>query len=241
MSSIVAVMDRSGWKARTDNLVFVDPTARTLLWIPRDVWSKTAGGRINTAFARGGPTFLQKALREYGLRADGVLCLQRSATERGLAQVRLRVPVGRRLEFLYPLAPTKLMEDGTKTIAFGPDDEWLEGERIHQWLGARFTPDGTGTDFQRIERQKVFVQRLVEEGFDSRPFLENPDEVCLTVPAVLDELATVRPDWSFLTFGPVENDVRGGAMVLRPCSRWAMVRRLRRARFDRFRRKRRKP
>ena len=56
---------------------------------------------------------------------------------------------------------------------------WLEGERIHQWLGARFTPDGTGTDFQRIERQKVFVQRLVEEGFDSRPFLGNPDE-CVT-------------------------------------------------------------
>jgi hypothetical protein len=224
-------MDRPGWRARTDNLVVADASERTLLWIPRDLWSPIAGGRINAAFARGGPPLLLQALAGHGIHADGVLCLQRAATERALAEIRLRVPVGRRLEFRYPLSPTGRIEDGVRTLAFGPGDEWLEGERIHVWLGARYTAEGAQSDLERIERQKIFLRRMLEASVPFAPFLADPAAIRTTSPAVLEELARVTPEWRFATYGPLDDDFRNGAMVLVPRGRSPLLRALRRLRF----------
>jgi hypothetical protein len=234
MSNVVAIMDREGWDARTDNLVVVDSRRRLLLWVPRDLWSPLVGARINEAFGR---ALLREALAQHGIAADGVLCLQRSATERVLAKLRICIPVGPRVEFSYPLEPTERIEDGSMTMCFGPGDDWLEGKRIHAWLGARYTSEGSLSDLERIERQKTFLRRMLEERVDFRDFVSDPAEVSVSSAAVLDDLAGVRADWSFATFGPLENDVRNGAMVLVPRSRSRVVRALRRARFAILRRR----
>ena len=129
------------------------------------------------------------------------------------------------------------IQAGHKVVVFGPGDDWLEGERIHTWLGARYTRDGPQSDLARFERQKTFVRRLLEDAVDFRAFLTNPEEVRISAPQVLEDLAQVRRDWAFDTFGPLENAIVGGAMVLLPRSRLCTVRLARRLRFA-FRRRR---
>jgi hypothetical protein len=53
-ATVIGVMDRDSWAARTDNLVVIEPRRHRLFWIPRDRWSDVVGDRINTAFCRGG-------------------------------------------------------------------------------------------------------------------------------------------------------------------------------------------
>lgn len=194
MSTIVAVMDGAGFAANTDILVLAQPEARRLLWVPRDLWCPGLQDRINTAYAAGGPARLAIALAEHGLSAQHCLCLSRAATEAALAGARVIVPVPERMEFDYPLARTQPIENGHKRITFNPPFEMLVGERIHQWLGAR-----SGSDLHRLERQKVFVRRLLDRAFDFGLFLANPEWVQCSGPAVLAELAQVRSDWSFET------------------------------------------
>src|SRR6185437_11556032 len=114
-----------------------------------------------------------------------------------------------RMEFDYPLAPTRPIEEGRKRIAFDPPLAVLEGERIHQWLGAR-----GGSDLHRLERQKVFLRRLLERGFDFRLFLARPEWAQCSGPPALAELALVRPDWAFDTLSPLTPQRIDGKLVL---------------------------
>ena len=197
MSTAVGIMDRDDWHARTDNLAVVDPSARLVLSIPRDLWSDTLRDRINGAFARGGHEGLKAALSGLGRPVDYTVCIRRAAIERVLSGVEVTVPVQRRLEFRYPMQPTARIEDGEKRISFEPPAEILSGERIHQWIGARFDPWGGGWDLFRIKRQHVLVRRLLEMGFPFERVLEEPDLVSVSDPRALDELALVRPTWRF--------------------------------------------
>lgn len=206
MNVIVGVMDRTGLAANTDILVLVEPEAERLLWVPRDLWCPARQDRINTAFRHGGHTELLAALSEHGLIARHSLILDRRATEAALARARVLVPVPAPMIFDYPLAPTERIEDGRKTITFRPPAEVLSGERIHQWLGAR-----GGSDLHRLERQKVFVRRLLEQGFDFRAFIANPPWYWCSDPAALDTLARVRPAWRFETLASL-TPVRMGEM-----------------------------
>jgi hypothetical protein len=38
MATAVAIMDRPSFDSNTDVLVVADPAARSLVWIPRDLW-----------------------------------------------------------------------------------------------------------------------------------------------------------------------------------------------------------
>lgn len=209
MSTVVGIMDREGLQANTDNLVLVDPQRRQLLWIPRDLWCDPLADRINIAFRAGGHQLLVSALRSHGVDADHSLVLSRTAVETALASVAVLVPIPARMAFAYPLAPTARIEDGSKEIAFNPPAEVLRGERVHQWLGAR-----GGSDLHRLERQKVFVRRLLEQRFDFRRLLEKPDAWACSDPAALDELALVEPSWEFGTLGPMEPAVIDGKQIL---------------------------
>lgn len=209
MSTIVGIMDRAGFEANTDNLVLVDPAVRQLLWIPRDVWCTVVGDRINAAFRKGGHRLLLDAVREHGLAAEHAIVFSRTATETLLARVAVMVPIPVRMTFSYPLVPTAPIEDGSKEIAFVPPAEILRGERVHQWLGAR-----GGSDLHRIERQKVFVRRLLETGYDFRQALADSQGYRQSDPAAVDDLARVRAAWTFATLGATEPAVIDGKQVL---------------------------
>jgi hypothetical protein len=204
----VAVMDRFGFDANTDNLVLVEPERSRLTWIPRDLWCDAVPGRINRAFRRGGHDLLVAGLQEHGFHAATSLVLSREATEAALADVVVVVPVPCRMAFSYPLTPRARIEDGSKEVVFNPPAEVLRGERIHQWMGAR------DTDLHRIERQKILLRRLLERRFDFRQVLAQRDWYRLVGDEDLADLAQVRPTWSFETLSGLTPATIDGQMVL---------------------------
>ena len=216
--TVVSVMDRDSWEAQTDNIVVVDAKRRRLHWIPRDLWSEVVGDRVNTAFARGGHRMLMAALAEYGLPVGGSICFRRSALERALEGFSISVPVPKPLSFWYPLRPTERIEDGRKLVTFEPPQECLTGERIHQWLGARSAVDpvaGALPDLERIERQKVFVRRLLEEQAQFSKLLEDPALVSVAGrEEAFADLARVQPNWRFRTLDIVRPAAVDGKLVL---------------------------
>lgn len=214
MSTLIAVMDRAGFDANTDNLVLVVPEDERLLWIPRDLWCHELGNRINSAYRLGGEARLRSALREHNLEPTHVLVLSRSATEAACAEVAVIVPVPARMEFDYPLTPTSRIEDGRRRIAFDPPAVMLRKERVHQWIGAR-----GGSDLHRIERQKVLVRRLLDTRFSFARALADPTAYRWSSDAAVDELARVSSAWRFETMGPLEPIVINAMQVLVPQTR----------------------
>lgn len=228
MTAVVGVMDRDSWRANTDNVVFVDEKRRRLVWLPRDLWSDAIGDRINTAFARGGHVLFRAVVREYGLKADASVVLLRSSVERALDGLSVTVPVGRSRRYWYPLAPTKMLQDGRKLVAFDPPHETLAGERIHQWVGARASADPRRRalpDLDRIERQQVLVRRLLADGFDFAKALRDPALASIDGPGALDALGAVRASWRLRTYARCRPARVGEKMVL-----------VRRRRLERYRR-----
>jgi hypothetical protein len=215
VATVVAITDRGAWVAPTDNIVVADPRRRRLTWVPRDLWVESIRDRVNRAFYRGGGhQGLIAALLELGLEAEHTLCLRREATEAAAARLTVTVPVEEPLEYRYPLTPTGNVHVESKVVRFDPPAETLEGERIHQWIGARIRVRGAGSDLDRIERQKVFVRALLEQGFDFSSLLAEPEYVDASSDACVAELARVRPDWAFETLGPSKPETIDGMMVL---------------------------
>ncbi|MEB3165955.1 MAG: hypothetical protein VKO65_04720 [Cyanobacteriota bacterium] len=217
-TTVVAVLDRDDWSACTDNIVVVDAERRTLTWVPRDLWSWRCAARINAAFARGGHPLLQAALAELGLPVASSLVLRRCAVERALATLRITVPVPRTRRYWYPLAPRQRLEDGARLVTFAAPQETLEGERLHQWLGARRSADRPAPplpDLDRIQRQQVLVRRLLEERFAFAAVLEDPGAAAISDPEPLELLARVRADWRMRTLDRVAPFLCEGQQALR--------------------------
>jgi hypothetical protein len=198
VATVVSVMDRRGWGANTDNIVVVDPARRTLTWIPRDLWSPMLGNRINTAFRHEKHATLRAALAEHGVYVSDGLCLQREAVANALRDVSVEIPVPKQLRFWYPLEPEHDIQDGRKLVEFDAPSEVLRGERIHQWIGARYDVAGVdGSDLTRIRRQQVLVRRLLEDAFDFSRALADPKLVSITGDGALDDLGGVNAQWHF--------------------------------------------
>jgi hypothetical protein len=232
MSTAVAIMDRDSWRARTDVLVVADAHRCQLQWVPRDLWCDGLGNRINTAFRAGGHELLQQSLAEHGLSAGATLVLRRQAAETALEGASVTVPVETRLEFWYPLAPTQPIEDGRKRITFEPPRVRLEGERLHQWIGARYQVAGPAWDLSRIERQQTFVRALLQHRFAFERALTDPDLFRCSSDTAIDELSRVEADWSMLTLaGSAPARIDGmEVLVMRPTrsAAWWLRERIRR-------------
>ncbi len=223
MATVVCILDRDDWQANADNIVVADPERRLLTWVPRDLWCPALGDRVNAAFARGGHEKLLAALAELGLRVSHSLCLRRRAAEKALAGLSIVVPVPAPLDMLYPLEPRLPIQKGHKIVSFRPPEERLEGERIHQWIGARRVLQGPSGDLARIARQQVFVRRLLEEKFDFAAVLAEADDLRLSSPAALAELGAVRPGWRMAALDAVRPALIAGKEVLlrkRGLERW---------------------
>jgi anionic cell wall polymer biosynthesis LytR-Cps2A-Psr (LCP) family protein len=214
VATIVSIMDRSEWTANTDNIVVVDARQQSLTWIPRDLWSPTLRNRVNAAFKLGGHPMLCAALVEQGFPAAESLCLLRDAVTDALREMSVLVPVEEHLRFWYPMAPDLEIEDGRKQVEFSPPAEELSGERIHQWIGARYAVTGPSSDLFRIARQQVLVRRLLEDGFDFTRALANPQSVSSTGASALDELREVRGDWRYEVIDDVVPEKIDGMAVL---------------------------
>jgi anionic cell wall polymer biosynthesis LytR-Cps2A-Psr (LCP) family protein len=226
VSTVVTVLDREGWEANTDIIVLVDPSRRELLWIPRDMWCARLGDRVNGAFKRGGHVALLAALAELGLHADHSVCLARAATVHALRDVSVRVPVDRSLAFRYPLAPEEPIEHGEKVVRFDPPAETLEGERLHQWIGARLRVARAGSDLDRLARQQVLLRALLLQGFDVTPAVANPDWVSTSGESALDELRAVDPSWRLRTLPRLRpTTIEGKSVLIRRPWWWPGLRR----------------
>lgn len=200
MATVIGVMDREGWDHRTDIITVIDPRKKEILWIPRDLYCERLGNRINTAFKKGGHELLIEALQEHGLEVENGICVLRSVIERSLIQYKIQVPVEQFEEFYYPLAPQLPIEEGKKIIQFHPPSEWLEGERFHQWIGARVPLEGyqdASGDLARIRRQQILLRRMLEEGFDFAHV--GLGGISMTSPRALEEVTKLRADWRFRT------------------------------------------
>ena len=220
MTTVLSIMDRGEWGANTDNIVVADPESRSLLWVPRDLWCERFGNRINRVFAHDRHAGLIEQLGDHGIAVDHSLCVRREALERALAQLDVTVPVSERLEFWYPLQPTAPIEAGRKRIVFEPPQERLAGERIHQWIGARYEPEDRRApllhsgDYARMRRQQVLLRRLLEDGFDFASLLADPDLVTASSGEAIEELARVDRGWRFSVLDDVRNAIRDEMMVL---------------------------
>ena len=208
----VAIMDEDNWTSNTDVMVVADLHRRRLTWVPRDLWSDRLGNRINTAFAAGQ---LLPTLAALGFPCDGALCLRRGATIAALADVEVDVPVRRPLDFWYPLSPMLPIQDGRKRISFRPPSERLSGERLHQWMGARYSVDGLGSDLHRLARQGVLLKALLLQGADFSRLLAKPELVWMEGADPLPVLEKVTADWQMRVFSRVHDEAIGRRKVLR--------------------------
>jgi len=215
-TACVAIMDEDNWTSNTDVLVVADARRQLLTWVPRDLWSDRLGNRINAAFAAGQ---LLPTLSELGFPCDGLLCLRRGATVAALAGVSVEVPVSRPLDFWYPLAPMRPIEEGRKLVSFRPPAERLSGERLHQWVGARSAVTGASSDLHRLARQGVLLRALLRQGADFSALLTNPDLIAIEGADPLPVLSQVTADWRMRVFDRLRPETIGNRMVLRRISR----------------------
>jgi len=218
MATVVALMDRDSFGARTDVIVVVRPDRSELLWVPRDLWCSSLGDRINVAWARAGHPALAEGLAEHDLVATHGVCLTPRAVASALEGETILMPLAESLEFWYPLAPDQPIEEGRKRVRFDPPLEALRGERIHQWMGARYRTSGAGSDLQRIERQKQLLALMLGNGFDFGRFLELEGTFEITSPQALGDLRQVRPGWPMRTLPGLRPGMVDGKDVLRRVS-----------------------
>jgi hypothetical protein len=201
MTTVVAIMDQPGWSSCTDNIVVVATDQRSLLWVPRDLWCVTINDRINTAFATGGHAGLVAALAEHQIIVEHSICVSRTATGHAIERLAVTVPIERPIALWYQLQPLQPIQHGRKLVRFTPPAEELRGERIHQWIGARYAPrDGggsDGSDLRRITRQHTFVRALIGQGFDFSSLLSDEALIRVSSDEAVSEVARVRADWRF--------------------------------------------
>ena len=214
----MAIMDRDEFGANTDVLVVADSAREALLWVPRDLWCEVIHTRVNRAFAHGGHDRLAAALAEHGIEVQHSICVLPAAVRAGFEGVTVTMPVRERLDFWYPVEPDLPIEEGRKRISFEPPVASLRGERIDQWIGARYHLDGRQSDLERIGRQQELLAVLLGTGIDFTRFLEPGHAVRISGADALDELAQVRWSWNFETMSALEETRIEAQWVLRSSS-----------------------
>lgn len=224
MTTVIGIMDRDcGPDQNTDVNVVVDPSTKTLTWVPRDLWVPGIRDRVNTAYRHhGGHIGYKRALAEIGFPVDHSLILWPRRTAVLLSSVDIVVPVTEHLHFWYPLNPWHPIERGRKAVWFNPPSERLSGERIHQWCGARSwagDPKKPKNDLDRCRRQAVLLRRMIEDKYNFRAVVgmaSQVDGVSLSAMMVLDDLAAVQSNWEFRVHDAVTPATIDGKWVYIP-------------------------
>ena len=218
MPTVIGILDSATTNQRTDVIVVADAKRRRLLWVPRDLWSFRFQIRVNAAYQTGGFERLFAVLAELGLPVDEGVVFPRSTTAALLAPVRIEVPVDRPLEFRYPdaTAQGEMALDWT-VVRFDPPSEVLEGRRVHEWLGARYSrlDQRDGGDLARIHRQRVLVESLLDDGCDIAGALRDAPGI-RTSDGALDELRKLNHRWEVTFYYTIAATQVGEQRVLLP-------------------------
>ncbi|HMM28962.1 MAG TPA: LCP family protein [Aggregatilineaceae bacterium] len=203
----VDARDGEGWMTRTDSVMLLNITPRTLdvslLSIPRDVFIRVPGygeQRINTINVlgeqetpgSGGPALVKASLQEsFGVGVDRYVRLDFDAFVElidAVGGVTIDVPK-RIVDYEFPTR-----DGGTIQIEFEPGRQKMDGERALQYARTRHQDD----DYQRAGRQQQVVDALVRK-------LSNPAQV-VRWPRVLYVLRahtdTDLSVWNMLEAGP---------------------------------------
>jgi peptidoglycan/xylan/chitin deacetylase (PgdA/CDA1 family) len=225
VATVLGIMDGGGWLGNTDIVVVAEPQRKLLQWIPRDLWCDRLGDRVNAAFRHGRHRALTAALAEHGIVVDHSVCMQREATERACRSVRVTVPVQKELAFWYPHRPRQSIEEGRKLICFRPPSELLENERVHQWIGARYSVDADTTDFDRIRRQQTLLTQLFEQRYDFGEVVSDPELVDWSSDGAAAELRMVDSSWRLDALDDVIDATIDGKRVLLQRGRRGQLRR----------------
>lgn len=195
---IIAVMDRNSWKARTDIIILVILQKKKLLWIPRDLYIDDLKNRINTAYSKGGKNLLIKCLqKKLNIIIKNCICVLPKAIEEIFSKIgSIIVPVNFDRSFYYPLHRHEDIENGRKIISFYMPSEKLEGERFHEWIGARYAlnPVGPfGSDLDRIYRQQILVKECIKNKINrmdfniTKNYIKDLDENIINFIKIIDE------------------------------------------------------
>lgn len=215
MAIAVAVTDRPDWHSCTDVIVVADPERGLLTWVPRDLWIESTDSRINVLCMRRDIETFTEVLRAEGFAIDGWLLLRRDAVSAVLDRSEVTMPVREPLDFWYPLEPEIEIEEGRKQISFRPPVERLAGERLHQWIGARYELGGSGDDRRRIARQQQLLAVMLGSGFDFTAFIASERAVRMSDASIPSRLAGIGPTVSMRTLGPlVERRIRGASVLV---------------------------
>jgi len=191
----------------TDVNVVVDPGGRTLTWIPRDLFSKKLGDRINSVFRLGGDQArYREIIADVGFRVEHSVIIWPKAVCRAIEGVSVLVPINKVTKYLYPLTPWQEMKRGGKKVEFSSRTGPLSGERIHQWIGARTRLPGSWSyhpypDFDRCLRQQRLIRVLLDTGFKFSRLLG--DGFKASGPGAIDELKKVNRRWGTILFDKV--------------------------------------
>jgi len=203
----VDARDGQGWLTRTDSIILMNITPRTLdvtmLSIPRDVFIQVPGygeQRINTINVlgeqetpdTGGPALVKASLQEsFGVEVDRYVRLDFDAFVElvdAVGGVTIDVPK-RIVDYEYPTP-----DGATVQIEFEPGRQKMDGERALQYARTRHQDD----DYQRAARQQQVVDALVRK-------LTNPLQI-VHWPRVVYVLRTHTDTdltvWNMLEAGP---------------------------------------
>ncbi len=154
------------------------------------------------------------ALGEHGIASEHSICVRREATESASRHLTIAVPVTARLDFWYPESPNTPIENGRKQVTFLPPTELLAGERIHQWIGARYSLASDTTDFDRLRRQQALLARLLETRWRFGVVLADPELVDISSAEAIDELKQVDAAWQMEILDDLIDATIDGKMVL---------------------------
>lgn len=178
---VIGIMDRDHWEARTDVIIIADPLKKTLTWVPRDLYASEISDRINAAFSIGGGKNLINSLNQIKKNIKFCVCVLPKVIQKyidKIGSIVVQVPIN--MEFYYPLKRDTPIENGKRIVKFNAPQESLSGDRIHEWIGARY---GIGKrtkyydDFGRIRRQKILMRQLLDQGFNFYIDDVNPDDI----------------------------------------------------------------
>lgn len=180
----------------TDTIIVVSATKSgtiSLVSVPRDIYSDSLGGKINTAYALGlekGPTvglILAKATiaQVTGLPIHYAVRLDFSVFEKIIDLVGgIDVTVENILDDAqYPLDGKENdlcggdieLKCRYETLYFDIGPAHLDGKTALKFVRSRHAQGDEGTDFARVRRQQLVIKALKEKVFSTQIFL-NPEK-----------------------------------------------------------------
>lgn len=168
----ILVMDRDSWFARTDVIIICNPDKKLLYWLPRDLYCTRICNRLNTAYQKGQDTLVIECLNDVGIAIKHCICILPILINENIMKIgEINIPIGQTRRYFYPLHRHKPIEEGKRLITFTAPNEILTGDRIHEYIGARYAADdhfkpsikipSHYPDFDRIRRQQNLLKHLL--------------------------------------------------------------------------------